>query len=46
MNRKSLFLLVLALCLTAASAFAAELPKVETPIVATTCGQSPGLVVR
>ena len=45
MNRKSLFLLVLALCLTAASAFAAELPKVETPIVATTCGQSPGAMM-
>lgn len=25
-----------------AGAFAAELPKVETPIIATTCGQSPG----
>ena len=45
MNRKGLFLLVLALCLTAASAFAAELPKVETPIVATTCGQSPGAMM-
>ena len=28
--------------LFSATAFAAELPKVETPIIATTCGQSPG----
>ena len=39
MNRKGLFLLVLALCLTSASGFAADLPKVETPMIATICGQ-------
>ena len=45
MNRKGLFLLVLALCLTSASGFAADLPKVETPMIATTCGQSPGAMM-
>ena len=45
MKRKGLFLLFLALSLTAASAFAADLPKVETPVIATTCGQSPGAMM-
>ena len=35
-------LLVLALLLSVTSAFAADLPKVSAPIIATTCGQSPG----
>lgn len=40
-KRMSMFLATLVI-LFAATAFAGELPKVETPIIATTCGQSPG----
>lgn len=44
MKRKGLFLAVCVVCLMAGLAFA-ELPKVETPIIATTCGQSPGAMM-
>lgn len=43
MMKRKAFLSVLALFLLAASA--AALPKIETPIIATTCGQSPGAMM-
>ncbi|MBQ9526611.1 MAG: hypothetical protein IJR68_03280 [Fretibacterium sp.] len=41
--KRKVFLSVLALFLMATSA--AALPKVETPLIATTCGQSPGAMM-
>ena len=43
--KTGLLLAVLAVFLAVNPAFAADLPKVETPMIATTCGQSPGAMM-
>ena len=45
MRKMGLLLAVLAAFLAVSPAFAADLPKVETPMIATTCGQSPGAMM-
>lgn len=45
MKQKGFLLAACVACLMAGFAFAADLPKVETPIITTTCGQSPGAMM-